>query len=117
MAGLLGDPGEPICDGDHPGDRPDASEAPDGEKLGPPGVIPLADFERKKISFELHSRMESNNNQEPNLVLNSLGPIGDASGCDGVCVSHGVRPGLNVDGVAAPKNMPLAPNGPGPKVL
>lgn len=31
-----------MCDGDQPGDRPDASDAPDGEKLGPPGVIPLA---------------------------------------------------------------------------
>lgn len=42
IAGLLGEPGEPIWDGDHPGDKPDASDAPDGEKLGPPGVIPLA---------------------------------------------------------------------------
>lgn len=48
---------------------------------------------------------------------NLLGPIGEASGCDGVCVNHGVRPGLSVDGVAAPKNMPVAPKGPGPKVL
>lgn len=42
-----GEPGEPMRDGDHPGDKPDASDAPDGEKLGPPGVIPLAANERK----------------------------------------------------------------------
>lgn len=86
-AGLLGDPGEPICAGDQLGDKPDPSDIPDGEKLGP-GVMPLD------------------------------GPIGEASGCEGVCCVHGVRPGLRVDGVAlAPKNIPGAPNGPGPSVL
>lgn len=42
MDGFDGEPGEPMCDGDHPGESPDASDAPEGEKLGPPGVIPLA---------------------------------------------------------------------------
>lgn len=46
---MPGDPGEPICDGDHPGDKPDASEAPDGEKLGPPGVMPLAKLGKRVL--------------------------------------------------------------------
>lgn len=49
--GLLGDPGEPGWLGDQPGDKPDASDAPDGEKLGPPGVIPLADGWEKIMSI------------------------------------------------------------------
>lgn len=48
IAGLLGDPGEPGWLGDQIGDRPDASDAPDGEKLGPPGVIPLATWTTKR---------------------------------------------------------------------
>lgn len=38
-----GEFGEPIvCAGDQAGEDPEASEKADGEKLGPPGVIPLA---------------------------------------------------------------------------
>lgn len=45
------------------------------------------------------------------------GPDGDHSAWCGVADNHGVRDGLSVDGVAAPKYMPAAPNGPGPIVL
>lgn len=50
--GDIGGPGElgeePGCAGDQLGDIPEASEAADGEKLGPPGVIPLTANENKK---------------------------------------------------------------------
>lgn len=59
--------------------------------------------------------IKNKTSQKKNRRKYLLGPIGDASGCDGVCCNHGVRPGLNVDGVApAPKYMPVPPNGPGP---
>lgn len=41
IAGPGDDGDEPGWAGDHMGDIPDASEAAEGEKLGPPGVIPL----------------------------------------------------------------------------
>ena len=44
IAGPGNDGDEPGNDADEPGwldDMPDASKAADGEKLGPPGVIPL----------------------------------------------------------------------------
>lgn len=34
-----------------PGDKPDASDAPDGEKLGPPGVMPLAKTKHDKAKM------------------------------------------------------------------
>lgn len=74
--GEFGEPGF----GDQFGDIPEASDCAEGEKFGPPGVIPLT------------------------------GPAGDHSPYPGVApCCHGVIEGL-IDGVApGPKNIPVVP--------
>lgn len=86
---------------------PDASDAADGEKLGPPGVIPLTTNCNNTKKNQLRRLHKS--------YWYLLGPDGEKY--RGVPCSQGVIGGLMLGVEPAPKNIPVAPISDDPSVL